>query len=58
MMTDIRQRRQNWAHSILNDPGSTDKQRRDARAILAKLAPEELSDHDDCLIRTGGMFDD
>lgn len=52
------ERRINWAHSVLNDPGSTDEQKRRAYALLAKHDPEGLADHDDDPIRTRGQFEE
>lgn len=39
-MTDSEERRLNWAHSVLNDRGSTDKELRAAKYVIAKLDPE------------------
>ncbi len=36
------ERRLNWAHSIMNDPGSNREMKRKASAILAKHDPEAL----------------
>lgn len=32
----------NWAHSVLNDPGSPWQRKRAARAVLSKYDPEVL----------------
>lgn len=52
----MRSRQIQWAHSVLNDPSATEKEKRRAASVLAKHDPEGLEDHDYDEVRSRGDF--